>query len=247
LGFGCYDKGSKVKQSDYLQLKGIEMAMQLMRLTGFFCRALAFIGTLALATASSQASVDLSTGLDASDTLINVGNTPDGHWTVDQPLGGIAAAKVVAPGDVDWPGAWLANGPSSAWITIDPTTSQNAPVIPYTYYRTFNLAASDLATASISGFWGIDDGGELKLNGTTISTSPGDYNVTTPFIVPAGGGPFTVGLNTLTITMTTSDNVWEAVRLEGALTTIPEPSTLALFGIGAISLLAYAWRKRKPA
>ncbi len=80
------------------------MLVQFMRPTGFFFRALAFLGLLALATASAQAAVNLSTGLDAFDTLITLGNTPDGHWTVDQPSDGIAPAKVVAPGDADWPG-----------------------------------------------------------------------------------------------------------------------------------------------
>ena len=192
-------------------------------MTGFSVRVLACAGVLALATAAAHASsVDLSTGLDATNTLITVGNTADGHWTVDQPLGGIAPARVVTPGDVDWPGAWLANGPASAWIAIDASTYQNAPVIPYTYYRTFTLTAADLPTATISGFWGIDDGGEVKLNGTTISTSAGNYTVTVPFSVPTGSGLFVAGVNTLTITMTTSDNVWEAVRLEGALAGVSE-------------------------
>lgn len=210
--------------------------MRAMRLTGLFFRALVCVGLLALATASAQAgSVNLSTGLDASDTLITVGNTPDGHWTVDQPSGGIAPAKVVAPGFADWPAAaWAANGPNSDWICIDPTTLHNAPVIPYTYYRTFNLAASELATAAISGFWGIDDAGEVRLNGTSISTSPGDYAVTTPFSVAAGSSLFLAGPNTLTITMTASDNFWEAVRLEGTLTGVAVPTPAAFVGGGAL-------------
>src|SRR5690242_10381662 len=46
-----------------------------------------------LASPPSQviaAALNLSTGLDASDALLNVGNSLDAHWTVDQPLGGIA-------------------------------------------------------------------------------------------------------------------------------------------------------------
>jgi hypothetical protein len=221
--------------------------MRTMRLTVVFFRASAFVGLLALVTASAQAgSLNLSTGLDPSDTLIVAGNTPDGHWTVDQPAGGIAPAKVVAPGFADWPGAWLANGPSSDWIAIDPTTIHNAPILPYTYYRNFNLAASDLPTAAISGVWGIDDIGKVQLNGNTISTSPGDYNVTTPFSVASGSGLFIAGLNTLTITMTSSDNVWEAVRLEGTLTgvSVPEPSSLIMLGLGLALLFAYRLRKR---
>ena len=56
-------------------------------------KALNIGGVLLLGTILAQASaLDLSTGLDPSDTLITLGNTPDAHWSVDQPLGGIAPA-----------------------------------------------------------------------------------------------------------------------------------------------------------
>jgi hypothetical protein len=188
--------------------------------------------------------VNLSTGLDASDTLITIGNSPDAHWTVDQPAGGIAPAKVVTASDADGifiGSAWASNGPSSSWIAIDASTIQNAPVIPYTYYRTFNLAAADVAQASISGLWGIDDGGDLRLNGNLISSLVNDYSATTPFSVAAGSGLFVAGPNTLSITMTFSDNAAEAVRLTGALT-VPEPATLSLLALGGLALIR---RKRR--
>ena len=201
-------------------------------------------GILFLGTAVTQAStINLSTGLDSANNLITVGNTLDAHWTVDQPLGGIAPAKVVAPGNA---GAafpiWAANGPSSSWITIDPNSRGNGSVIPYTYYRTFTLSSpSDVASASISGVWGIDDGGVLKLNGNLISSSPADYSATTAFNVAAGGSFFVLGPNQLTITMTTSDNFLEAVRLGGSLTTaVPDSgSTLACLSAALLGLVAF--------
>jgi hypothetical protein len=191
------------------------------------------VGLLAISTASVRAAtVNLSTGLDATDALITIGNTPDAHWTVDQPLGGTAPAEVVAAGNAGGAfGPWAANGPGSSWITIDADSVGNAPVVPYTYYRTFNLTAADLVTAAISGVWGIDDSGDLKLNGNTISTLVNDYSATTPFSVPAGSGFFALGTNTLTITMTSSDNFLEAVRLEGALNTVPTPAAFVGGGV----------------
>ncbi len=44
-------------------------------------------------------------------------------------------------------------------------------------------------------------------------------------------------------------NMWVADTNNNRLqefSPVPEPSTLALLGIGAVSLLAYAWRKRRP-
>jgi PEP-CTERM motif len=237
----------------YAWLKRKEMVMfflmQLMKLTGFFFRALASIGLLAFATSSAQgAMLNLSTGLDASNSLITIGNTPDAHWTVDQIGGGTAPARVVTASDADGVfigSIWAADGPSSNWIAIDATTIQNDPFapLPYSYYRTFTLTPSDLATATISGVWGIDDGGDLKLNGNTVSSLVNDYTASTPFLVPAGSSFFVPGLNKLTITMNFSDNQYEAVRLQATLT--PEPSTLALLGMSVLGLLAYNRRKRK--
>jgi len=211
-------------------------------------KALNIGGVLLLGTILAQASaLDLSTGLDPSDTLITLGNTPDAHWSVDQPLGGIAPALVVAPGNT---GAgfpiWAANGPGSSWITIDPNSYGNGSVIPYTYYRTFNLTPADLASASMAGTWGIDDEGDLKLNGNTVDTSLGNYAANAPFSVPSGSGFFVAGLNTLTITMTLSDNALEAVRLEGQLRTgnangtVPDSgSTLTLLGASFVGLISF--------
>ena len=36
-----------------------------------------------------------------------------------------------------------------------------------------------------------------------------------------------------------------ASQIQEQMTTVPEPCTLVLLGIGAVSLLAYAWRRRR--
>lgn len=198
----------------------------------------ALIGILCLAAGSAHAGLyNVSTGLDASDNVILTGNVNDAHWTVDQPSGGIAPARV---DNSPFPGfagfSWLADGPNSSWITIDPNNVGNAPVIPYTYYRQFTLTAAQVPLAYLTGVWGIDDQGEVRLNGNLLSTSAGDYNMATPVGAAAGSGLFVAGVNTLTITMTASDNFLEAVRLQGTVSLVPEPSSLAL----ALSGIAFA-------
>ncbi len=46
---------------------------------------------------------------------------------------------------------------------------------------------------------------------------------------------------------TTQYGHFMGVNMDVVMTTVPEPSTFVLFSIGAISLLAYAWRKRRQA
>lgn len=198
---------------------------------------------LSFGAGSSYATVlNVSTGLDPSDVNILVGNTPDAHWTVDQFGGGIAPAKVVAPGNAG--GAfpiWAANGPGSSWITVDPNSVGNAPTVPYSYYRKFTLTPADLVTVNLAGTWGIDDGGDLRLNGNLLSSLPADYSASTPFSAGAGSGFFVPGVNLLTITMTSSDNVYEAVRLEGNVRTASVPdsgSTLVMLNASMVGIFA---------
>ena len=209
-------------------------------------------GILFLGTTLTQANtVNLSTGLDPSDTLITVGNTADAHWTVSQAFssGSVTGpAKVVDATEAGGAfGPWAANGPGSSWITVNPNIVGNGSPLPL-YERTFSLSAADLATAAISGFWGIDDEGEVRLNGYLLSSSLGNYSVTAPFSAAAGSGFFVAGVNRLTITMTSSDNYLEAVRLEGSLTTgVPDSgSTLLLLNAGVLGLAACRrWTNRR--
>jgi hypothetical protein len=59
-----------------------------------------------------------------------------------------------------------------------------------------------VAGAALAGKWGIDDEGELRLNGNLLSVGANDYLVATPFSAVAGSGFFQTGTHTLTITMT---------------------------------------------
>jgi hypothetical protein len=40
---------------------------------------------------------------------------------------------------------------------------------------------------------------------------------------------------------------WVLDRATGQLTAVPEPGTFALLGMGAVGLLAFAWRRKRAA
>jgi hypothetical protein len=110
-----------------------------------------------------------------------------------------------------------------------------AAVLTSTALGTDRLVPSQYTTIQQA----IDDAGELRLNENVISSlsepPPQNWNMLHSFDVSAGSSYLNQGLNTLTIKMTYSDNYVEGVRLEG--TAIPEPATVCLLGLGALSLI----------
>ncbi|MBV8774238.1 MAG: PEP-CTERM sorting domain-containing protein [Deltaproteobacteria bacterium] len=72
------------------------------------------------------------------------------------------------------------------------------------------------------------------------------WGVFTPFVVPAGSPDFLAGTDTLTTTITGTENFVEGVRLQGDLSvvssvTTPEPSSVLLLLVG----LACVWAFRR--
>ncbi len=197
------------------------------------------------------ATINLATGLDASNNLLTASGQPDAHWTVAQTG---ATPQAVYPTSPDYYGNWAANGPDSTWITRDASTTQNgfadgpngSQLIAFN--RLFNLSGFNLATVSMSVSWAIDDQGTLSLNGHQISSLPGGaWGALTPVAsVSIPVADFNQGVNTLTIQMTGTDNFLEGVRLVGSVSgSVPEPSSLVeLAGLAGIGLIGSIWRWR---
>src|SRR5262249_37607092 len=118
-------------------------------------------------------------------------------------------------------GGWIANGPNSSWIAANPDDIVGNGLETFT--RTFTV--TDPSTAAIiNGAWTIDDGGSLFLNGHLLSTLPLDFNgpvLTYTTLLNAfttAPSDFVIGVNTLTMVTTSTDDFIEGARLEGMLT-----------------------------
>jgi hypothetical protein len=193
-------------------------------------------------TAASAATLNLSTGLDSNANLITTDLGCDANWVqTSGPSDSCAgnAGQVVMSGDPDWYGGWVADGPNSNWITSDASRTGNGAPLPVTYEVSFYLA--DTAGASLSGSWTVDDGGEISLNGTQLQ-SLGDGNWSSLSPLTTDTTDLVAGLNTLSISITDSDDYLEGVRFEGSVTgdgasfVTPEPGSLTLLGLGALAL-----------
>ncbi len=151
--------------------------------------------------------------LHTGDSAVGVplaNGAADTNWTVAGPA--VPSANPVVLSPANRYSSWAADDSNSQWIGVHNTVSQ--PEAPYTFTTTFSL--TNPASALLSLYWGIDDDGTLALNGTPIATGNGIYTLQS---VNVGGssGLFVTGTNTLTVTMTSSDQQWDGIRVVGTV------------------------------
>jgi hypothetical protein len=169
-------------------------------------------------TAASVAPLNLGTGYTSGGVLSTVNNTPDANWTVT-PTGSSTSqpAEVVGPGDTGWYGGWPANGPKSSWITLNPESVSGNTF--GTYSRTFNLTGYNLNNLCFVGAMGVDDNGALAINGTPIMNQISAIGSLTPLNIPLTPSILNAGVNTLSLVWGSTDNYYEAFRLQGSIQT----------------------------
>ena len=153
---------------------------------------------------------------NSSGNIQHKGGSLDANWKVTGAVNPLDPpnAYVDAPGDADFDGDWVRNGPYSSWIAANPFDAQGNGLMTFT--DTFDVATPSTATI-IGGAWAIDDEGTLSLNGHLLSTvlSPKSFFHLHAFSTTASD--FVAGLNTLTMKVTATDYYLEGARLRGWL------------------------------
>jgi hypothetical protein len=189
-----------------------------------------------------------NTGVDNTGSLLALGSA-DTHWSVVAGPGITSPIPAVVITNQS-PSGLYAQSPNSRWIWVN-ASAVGAFNSPYTFQSTFDLTGLDPTTATISGSWGVDNEGQILLNGATpvgtgalsIAIDPIGFQVLRSFTITGG---FVSGLNTLQFQATDVGVVGalNATELVGSASVVPEPSQAALLGCGAIALLFLVQRRK---
>ncbi|WP_206108063.1 PEP-CTERM sorting domain-containing protein [Paludisphaera soli] len=209
---------------------------------GKLCLALSLVAAVATPnlSAGSVAIADLyNTGVDSSHVLLATGE-PDLNYTLAH------AGSPTTPVANRLAGTWVPDTSIARWIV----PQGSMPNGTYTYSTTFTVGAdADLASASILGRLTADDTvDDVLLNGNSLGISTGDQSYGTWYDL-AINDYFQVGENVLTfVTRNTNGGpTGLIVEMTGSYNAVPEPSSMALLGLGAVGALACRRLRRRPA
>jgi hypothetical protein len=146
---------------------------------------------------------------------------------------------------------------TAAWIS-DPSVTKGSPGTGWgigliaVASRTFDLTGFDLDTVSINGTWRVADRRQgIFINGNLLAGTNDNANGWDNDQVFASALPFFVaGVNTIELKGTSVNSSWDAFWLdatvEGELhpTTVPEPGTISMIGLGVAGMIVHVRRRR---
>jgi hypothetical protein len=198
-----------------------------------------------LSLASAAGAVTLSTGAGPVGAA-------EPNWTLTVSPG--STSLTIVSGAQDYPGAWVtAPSAGSNWITpyaSGGTTATDAPLGAYEYHSfTFGNPGGPVTIQ-----WSSDNGAQFFLNDGAIPLStvgPAGFGSLVLFVIPAAA----FGASNEFEVLVQNDPCGGCLNPTGLLVStdadvspVPLPAALPLFasGVGALGLLGWRRKKRKP-
>jgi PEP-CTERM motif len=198
-----------------------------------FVLSLVIVSGSQMATRGDTISTLASTGEGLSTGVV------DPNFTITSaPSGAIlnpgGAADTISP--IISP-AYAKPSAGTQWIGPNVDNSVSQPVGNYDFRTTFNLSGLDPSTANITGIVAADNNiADIKLNG--VSLGIGGSTLSSPLNFTIAGG-FLPGKNTLDFIVNNNSTGGPTALMvsEVGTASVPEPSTIAVLGLGALALL----------
>ena len=184
-----------------------------------------------------------------SVVVYGTGSEPNGavdsHFTITTGSGNGSHAAYVTPLSAVYGNNWYADSTTSSWISPTRSGTTSFPdTASFNYTTTFDLTGLDPNTYVLFGQIAADDQATILLNGQVVGVDQ-DSQAWNHFMDFTIGSGFLPGVNTLTFDVGNTGGGATGLNVALAGVDTPEPSSVALLGLGILSSLLWARLRSK--